>query len=79
MSTEYDLPRKEHIDVAFYAHDNAFFTAARFEVTIHERLQKQLDNAVKWFKFWRLQINPLKTQAIIFHKKRYALRVATPQ
>ncbi|KAF7284132.1 hypothetical protein GWI33_022490 [Rhynchophorus ferrugineus] len=71
-----DMPRKEHIDVAFYADDTAFFTAARFEVTIHERLQKQLDYAVKCFKFWRLQINPLKTQAIIFHKKRYALRVS---
>ncbi|KAF7280772.1 hypothetical protein GWI33_005500 [Rhynchophorus ferrugineus] len=33
-------------DVAFYADDTTFFTTARFIVTIHERLQKQLDHVM---------------------------------
>lgn len=64
--------RKTHTDVetAFYADDTMHFTSVRYIDCIFNRLQTQLSATIKWLKFWRLRVNPEKTQAIIFHRKK---------
>lgn len=70
-----DFPVIPKVKSAFFADDTAIFTVGRNVDFMIKTLQKQLNESVKWLKFWKLQINPLKTQAIFFHKKRVELQL----
>ncbi|XP_076254849.1 uncharacterized protein LOC143192912 [Rhynchophorus ferrugineus] len=68
--TDFPLHKRSH--TAFYADDTTFFTTGYNNDAIRNSLQVHLNQTIKWYKFWRLQINPSKTQAILFnHKKEF--------
>jgi hypothetical protein len=56
--------------LALFADDSALFsTHAKADVII-DRLQSALNTIKKYFSTWRIKLNPLKTQAVYFTKRR---------
>lgn len=68
-----DIPLPSSSDTALYADDSALLTSSWSLQCLVSKLQNHLDLASKFFQDWKLSINPLKTQAIVFSKKRPTL------
>lgn len=64
-----DIPKNNNTMIAMYADDTALLTSSRRICTIISRLQMHLTELENWFDLWRIQVNPEKTQAIIFTNK----------
>lgn len=65
-----DIPTVEGVQLAQFADDTAFLTTGRRIQTNIRRLQHQLDVTTDWCKTNKIQLNPAKTSAIYFSKKR---------
>lgn len=61
-----DLKFLNHTHSAGYADDTAIYVSANRTTTICKNLQKSLIKTEKFFDKWKIKINALKTQAIIF-------------
>lgn len=70
-----DMPKLPTVQLAQFADDTAFFTKGRRHDTNINRLQAQLDSLVRWCRLNKLKINPEKTVAVYFTKKRPDLRL----
>lgn len=62
-----DIPKHNQTTIlAMYADDTAILSGSRRVSAIITKLQNHLDKLSEWFSKWRIQINPDKSQAIIF-------------
>jgi len=68
-----DSPRTGRPILAQYADDTALYFRARTIPALKNGLQRALDPLLQYFRKWRIQINPLKTEAVLF-THRYARR-----
>lgn len=65
-----DFPSLKDIIVAFFADDLAILTTSKSRNMIQKRLQGAINKIHSYFQKWRLKINPDKTQAIYFTRRR---------
>jgi Reverse transcriptase (RNA-dependent DNA polymerase) len=68
-----DIPNHDETESAFYADDTAIFSSATYGETITDSLQEHTDSLINFFGDWKIKINPSKTEAIFFTRRR-ALR-----
>jgi reverse transcriptase-like protein/endonuclease/exonuclease/phosphatase family protein len=66
----HDIPSYPRTTLALYADDTAIATSSRSPVLVTRRLQEATDNLVEYCTTWKIQINPQKTQAILFRRRR---------
>ncbi|CAH2232154.1 jg20829 [Pararge aegeria aegeria] len=71
-----DIPRDlpATVKLAQFADDTALFATDPKKSNIASRLQKALHLLGKWFRLWRIEVNPEKSAAVLFTGKR-----STPQ
>lgn len=65
-----DIPKIPHIQLALFADDTALYTQSWRTDTITRRLTDAVSRLHTYFAKWRLKVNPSKTDAIIFTKRR---------
>ena len=65
-----DLPKQQHIEIISYADDITLVTTATNINTAKKNMQAYLNNLVKYFNTWGMQLNPGKTKMQVFHKRR---------
>jgi len=68
-----DIPRFGRPSLAQYADDTSIYFRARSIPVLKRQLQRALDPLIAYFHKWRIQINALKTEAVLF-THRYAKR-----
>lgn len=68
----HDLPIPNHCDVAQFADDISIWTSSRRAAVIRGRLQEACKTLTRYFKKWRLVLNPQKTECIFFTRRRSA-------
>lgn len=62
-----DLPSNGKVQLALFADDTALYLRGRNIMTIRDKLQVSIDRLGEWFKKWRIEVNPTKSSAILFH------------
>lgn len=65
-----DLPRTPGTELALYADDTAITSNSRCPVHAARNLQTAIDNLEEWFETWKIKINPNKSQAVLYTKRR---------
>jgi hypothetical protein len=65
-----DIQKIPHIQLALFADDTALYTQSWRIDTITRRLTDAVTRFHSYFPRWRLKVNPSKTDAIIFTKRR---------
>ena len=68
-----DIPRMDGCELALYADDTALFTSSWQLSMLVLRLQYYLNDIITFFETWKLQINPEKTEAILFTRRNKIL------
>lgn len=58
-------PNKE-ADVAYYADDTALISASKLTSALMKKMEQSIKVCSRYFKKWKIKINHLKTQCIIF-------------
>lgn len=66
----HDLPRSQNTNISIYADDTAIYSSSQSAKIACRHLQKHLDTLLSYYNKWKLKINPLKTEAIIFKDNR---------
>ena len=65
-----DIPKYPNTEISLFADDTAI-TAKSYRIdTIVNRLNKAAQKIFKYFKYWKIQLNTDKTEAILFTKRR---------
>ncbi|KAL0269181.1 UNVERIFIED_CONTAM: hypothetical protein PYX00_006993 [Menopon gallinae] len=64
-----DVPKFEKTNLALYADDTAIYAHSFSAVVANKQLQIHLDILTDYYKKWHIQINPNKTENIIFCRK----------
>lgn len=67
----HDLPRSPGTKISIYADDTAIYSTSMSPKLACNKLQTHLDEIQKYCTKWKLKINPLKTEAIIFKDRRH--------
>lgn len=65
-----DMPKPKDVELALYADDTAILSSSRQVEVIGKRLQAALNEIQNWFERWRIGVNPEKSVAVIFSKKK---------
>lgn len=68
-------PLPANIQLYQYADDTAFLATARTIQQINHTMQTAIDSFIRWCSKWKLTINALKTQAIVFLPPKQRSRV----
>lgn len=63
------MPKFNRVHKALYADDTALFCAGRSPTTVAKTLQTAVTALANWFRKWRLEINPEKSQAVMFTRR----------
>lgn len=66
----HDIPKNDYSEIALFADDTAIISQCRNETLTVSRLEKSLDEIVKWMDKWKIGINNEKTQAVFHTRKR---------
>ena len=66
----HDLPVPKNIYISLFADDLAICTYSYRVSTIVNRLNKAINKIYKYYNKWKIKLNPMKTEAIIFTKRR---------
>lgn len=74
----HDLPRSANTNFSIYADDTAMYSSSQSTRIACLNLQKHLDSLEIYYKKWKLKINPLKTEAIIFKDMRHFQKTQMP-
>jgi len=67
-----DIPKSRNSGLAVYADDTAVFASSWSTTLLTRGLQMYVDDILQYFTDWRMSINPDKSEAIIFTRRRYA-------
>ena len=65
-----DIPKSRHTNLLAYADDTAITASAKIHKHIATKLQAHLTTLATWMDKWRLQVNPAKTQVVLFNNGR---------
>lgn len=52
-----DLPELKYCKVAQFADDTTIFTHHRNKISLHKRLQADVDKIYNWFQDWKIKVN----------------------
>lgn len=66
-----DVPRTNYTMLAVYADDTAILAKSYKIEAAMKKIQTHLNKIDKWTKKWKIDINPNKTQAIVFTEKKF--------
>lgn len=66
-----DLPNTPDTRTALYADDTAILASSLSPRLITRRLQTAAEALEEWFRTWRIEVNPEKSTAILFSKRRH--------
>lgn len=66
----HDLPQPRDVTIASFADDTAAIATSKRTPTVVNRLQRASNAFSRYFKRWRIQINPSKSEACLFTRKR---------
>lgn len=64
-----DIPLSDFSQLAQFADDTALLSSSFRTTTIIRRLQKDSDRLTKYFKKWRINLNPQKSESVLFSRK----------
>lgn len=64
-----DIPRNPKTKLALFADDTAIIATGKNEQRTNTRIQNHLQEIQEYFKKWKIEINPGKTQLINFNQK----------
>lgn len=64
-----DVPRADNVSTAIYADDTALFSSSGRRRILISRMQFHIDKVVKFFLDWKLNINPDKSETILFFRR----------
>lgn len=70
-----DAPKTDKVDEGIFADDKAFITSSYRLSAIVSRLNQAATKIYKFYNKWKIKINVLKTEAIVFTKRRPALNL----
>jgi len=68
-----DIPKSRNSGLAVYADDTAVFTSSWSTALLTRKLQAYIDDITQFFTDWRMSINPDKSEAIIFTRRKHVL------
>lgn len=68
-----DMPLLEGVELALFADDTVLYFYHRSVAFIVRKLQRAVNLLEDWFLKWRIEVNPLKSQAIMFSGNRARL------
>ncbi|GBP67364.1 Probable RNA-directed DNA polymerase from transposon X-element [Eumeta japonica] len=66
------------VQLALFADDTALYFRARLKKSTLLHLQRAIDELSRWFRTWRIKVNPEKSAAIQFKYSKTALTYASP-
>lgn len=61
-----DMPTTQKSNVSLFADDTMYYSKNHNATRAIIQVQQQLDQALEWFRRWRLKVNSTKTTAILF-------------
>ncbi|KAJ3621745.1 hypothetical protein MTP99_003851 [Tenebrio molitor] len=73
-----DVPTFARTSLALYADDTAIYAHSLSAEVANRQVQIQVNLLKKYFEKWLIQINPAKTESILFAKKFTNTRIITP-
>lgn len=62
-----DIPRHPQVHLGLFADDTALYTTHCKYAIIRKYLQEAITDLGRWFNLWRIEVNPEKSTAIVFH------------
>ena len=65
-----DIPKSKTVKLALFADDTAIYYSGTNTANIARNLQTQANALGKWFRKWRIEVNPDKSQAVLFSKSK---------
>ena len=65
-----DIPKSNKARLALFADDTALYYTGRSSTAIAQTLQTSANVLGAWFRKWRIEVNPDKSQAVLFTKPR---------
>ena len=65
-----DIPKSRKAHLALFADDTAIYYTGRSPDSIARTLQSSATALGAWFRKWRIEVNPDKSQAVLFSKPR---------
>jgi hypothetical protein len=66
-----DIPKPDETKIALYADDTAILTRSESPELISEQLRRAVESLEAWFRHWRIDVNPDKSSAILFTRRRH--------
>jgi retron-type reverse transcriptase len=66
-----DIPKPDETKIALYAGDTAILTRSESPELISEQLRRAVESLEAWFRHWRIDVNPDKSSAILFTRRRH--------
>lgn len=73
-----DIPKSKKAQLALFADDTALYYTGQSPTAIAQNLQTSANALGDWFRKWRIEVNPDKSQAVLFTKPRKRNRPADP-
>ncbi|GBO99913.1 hypothetical protein EVAR_97550_1 [Eumeta japonica] len=68
LKSDNDIPRPQTgAQLALFANNSALYLRSSNFRQITPRLQKAIDKLSRWFKTWRIEVNPEKSATIYFN------------
>lgn len=65
-----DMPRLEYVHIAQYADDTCIYYSNKNFKCLVRRVQEETQKVLDYLRDWKLKVNPTKSEAILFTKKR---------
>jgi hypothetical protein len=66
-----DIPKPDNTKIALYADDTAILVRSWSPRIISRDLQGAVESLESWFRTWRIDVNPEKSNAILFTKRHF--------
>lgn len=73
-----DIPQFAKTNLALYADDTAIYASSFHAQVATKQVQIHLDILQKYYQLWKIQINPTKTEFVVFTKKFTNVEIHTP-
>lgn len=70
-----DFTSLQYVKTAYYADDTALITSGKLTSALLKRMENGLARSGKYFKKWKIKINPAKTKAIVFPYNKSPKRI----
>ncbi|CAB3260936.1 unnamed protein product [Arctia plantaginis] len=68
-----DIPKHRLVQTALFADDTAIYCSGIDPSSVARKLQTAANALGAWFRKWRIEVNPEKSQAVLFHRRQLRL------